>query len=284
MLLGAHESIAGGVDLAPQRAAEDGCEALQIFTGAPGRWETAPVSNEKAAAFMEEVFRWNIGSVVVHGSYLINPASPDAPLWKKSLEALIQEYKRCADLDVDYLVIHPGSHRGEGAAEGVSRVAEQLNRLLDAVGDGPLLLLENTAGSGNTLGSSFGELSRIRDRVSKKTRVAYCMDTAHAFAAGYDLSVEKKFARDLAGIGSEIDVELIQVFHLNDTLKPLGSRVDRHARVGEGILGIELFRYLVNCGEFSNCPGILETPPEPGLRYSPQLRVLKSLRDEGLQP
>ena len=284
MLVGAHESIAGGVDLAPERAAEDGCEVFQIFTSAPGRWEGGPVSEKKAAAFRENIIQWKMKSTVVHGAYLINPASPDRVLWKRSLKALVEEYLRCAALGAEYLVIHPGSHRGKGADEGVLRVVDQLDCLLDSVGDGPVVLLENTAGAGNTLGSSFDELNRIRDGIENRGRVAFCLDTAHAFAAGYDLSREKNLDRELDGIGSEVDIGLIRVFHLNDTLKPLGSRVDRHTRVGEGILGLEPFRYLMNCGEFRSHPGIIETPPEGEMRYAPQLVVLKNLRDKGSQP
>jgi len=280
MLIGAHESIAGGIELAPKRALEDGCEVLQIFSSSPTRWEPAPLGQESISAFRKNVRRAGLKSVIVHGSYLINPASPDKEIWKRSRRALLEEYRRCTKLDADYLVIHPGSHKGSGVVEGIARVADLLDAVLDVVKEGPLVLLENTAGSGNVLGGSFRELSGIRDNIHKQERVAYCFDTAHAFAAGYDISDERSLNIAFERFDSEADVDLIKVFHLNDTEKPLGSKVDRHARIGEGILGLAPFARLMADGRFKTRPGILETPPhtEGEDRYGPQIRTLKSLR------
>lgn len=283
MLIGAHESIAGGIELAPKRALEDGCEVLQIFSGSPTRWEPAPLVKESISAFRKNVKGTGLKSVIVHGSYLINPASPDKEAWKRSRRALLTEYRRCKKLGADYLVIHPGSHKGSGAGEGIARVADLLDAVLDMVKDGPIILLENTAGSGNVLGGSFSELSRIRDNIHKQERVAYCFDTAHAFAAGYDISDEKSLDSTLERFDSEAGVDLIKTFHLNDTERALGSKVDRHARIGEGILGLVPFARLMTDGRFKTRPGILETPPqsEGESRYGPQIRTLINLRGFG---
>ncbi len=281
MLIGAHESIAGGIEHSPDRAVEDRCEVMQIFTGPPLRWDTAPLTGESISAFRNGVVRTGLESVIVHGAYLINPATPDAALRQRSGNALLSEYMRCAELGVDYLVIHPGSHRGSGASGGIVCVAALLDELFDSVKEGPLLLLENTAGSGHALGGSFNELSKIRERVMCSDRVAYCFDTAHAFAAGYDISGEEGLEHVFVRFDSEAGVDLIKVFHLNDTLKPLGSRVDRHARIGEGILGLVPFARLLQDARFTQHPGILETPPLTGAggRYRPQVRTLVSLRE-----
>ncbi len=286
MLIGAHESIAGGIELAPKRALEDGCEVLQIFSSSPTRWEAAPLAKESISAFKKNVREAGLKSVIVHGSYLINPASPDKENWKRSRRALLEEYRRCAKLDADYLVIHPGSHKGSGVGEGIARVVDLLDAVLNMVKEGPLMLLENTAGSGNVLGGSFRELSRIRENVQQKERVAYCFDTAHAFAAGYDISDEKGLNSTFDRFDSEADVDLIKAFHLNDTEKPLGSKVDRHARISEGILGLAPFVWLLTDGRFKARPGILETPPqtEPASRYNPQIRTLIKLREGDLKP
>jgi len=282
MLVGAHESISGGIELSIERAVEDGCETVQIFSGSPNRWSVPPVDDSNAELFKEKVKASGMGPVLVHGSYLVNPASPDPDLWQRSLVATVSEYRRCAALDADFLVVHPGSHRGAGLAEGIGRAAELLTRVLEEVPDGPVILLENTAGSGNVLGGDFGELARIREMTGEGGRIGYCFDTAHAFAAGYDLSSPDGIAESLQRIDAEGDLDLIGAFHLNDSEKPLGSQVDRHARIGEGLMGKPSFEFLLRHGDFNGRPAVLETKPlpDPEGRYRDQVELLKKLRGD----
>ncbi len=283
MLIGAHESAAGGYPQAVARAREDGCESFQLFTAPPGRWSVSPdaprAEEFRRAAAEEERFR----AVLVHAPYLPNPASPEPELWVRSVHALLADYRRAAALGASGLVLHPGSHRGAGEGEGEKRVGEALSRLLSEVGEGPMLLLENTAGSGDTLGATFAQLARIRSRASDPRRVGFCLDTAHAFAAGYDLATPAAVRASLDRIDGEAGLALVRAFHLNDSEKPLGSRVDRHARIGEGALGLPPFRVLLADSRFQELPGVLETVPDPEGegRYRGQLSLLRSLRGEG---
>ncbi len=286
MLIGAHESISGGIELSIERAEQDGCESVQIFSGSPNRWSVSSIDESVAGLFREKVQASRIASVLVHGSYLVNPASPDRDLWQRSLRAMLSEYRRCRALGADYLVVHPGSHRGAGSAEGIRRAAELFTMVLEEVSDGPVILLENTAGPGHALGGNFGELSLIRDRIRADDRVGYCLDTAHAFASGYDLSTPELVEASLKKIDGEAGLALIGAFHLNDTVKPLGSRVDRHARIGEGLLGEAAFAFLLQCSDFINHPAVLETQPlpVPQGRYRDQVDLLKKLRGDVKHP
>ena len=279
LLIGAHESIAGGFDRAIHRAVEDGCRAAQIFTGSPGRWEAPPIEPGTAQGFQTALEQSGVQSVLVHARYLINPASPDPHLWIRSMMALREEYERAGILGVDGLVIHPGSHRGTTDEDGIRRASEMIGRLLEESKDGPLLLLENTAGSGSALGADFSHLAAIREGTFHPDRIAYCMDTAHAFAAGYDLSDEAAVRSSMGRIDTEIGLENIRALHLNDSAKGLGSRIDRHARIGEGLIGLNGFRALFETGEFISIPGILETEPHADKegRYRPQVELLLSL-------
>jgi deoxyribonuclease-4 len=280
LLVGAHESIAGGYDRSIRRAAEDECEAVQIFTGPPGRWKIPPVGSSVAAAFNVALSENGSMPVLVHGIYLINPASPDPDIWVRSLVALKEEFARCSALGIGRLVIHPGSHKGTSPEDGIKRAAEMIQSVFEEYAEGPEILLENTAGSGSSIGSSFHELASIRELVVDKNRVRYCLDTAHAFAAGYDLRDSKKLNETLNRFDSEAGLENIKAVHLNDSQKELGSRVDRHERIGEGQIGRNGFKAIVLNETFSGVPGILETQPLPDRqnRYRPQVRFLKKLR------
>ncbi len=216
---------------------------------------------------------------MVHGAYLINPASPDPDLWVRSLVALREEYARTRDLGIGSLVIHPGSHRETSIQSGLERAAEMIRTVLADEGRGPFLLLENTAGSGSSLGSSFEELAALRRLVDRDDRVFYCLDTAHAFAAGYDLRDGKRLKEALKRIDGEAGLQNIKAVHLNDSQKELGSRVDRHERIGDGQIGEKGFRAIVTHTAFAHIPGILETQPAPDTegRYRPQVRFLKKL-------
>lgn len=279
MLIGAHESIAGGFEKSIHRAVEDECESVQIFTGPPGRWNVPPVGPDAARVFKETLSANGAMPVLVHGAYLINPAGPDPDMWVRSLMALKEEYIRCGALGIDNLIIHPGSHKDTSVEDGVRRAAEMVQAVLDENGNGPDILLENTAGSGSSIGSSFAQLAAIREQSDHPDRVRYCFDTAHAFAAGYDMRDDESVTSMLGRIDGEAGLDNIRAVHLNDTMKELGSRVDRHERIGEGHIGMKGFAAIVNQGAFHQIPGILETQPLPDDegRYRPQIRLLKKL-------
>ncbi len=282
MLIGAHESIAGGIAKSIDRAVEDGCEVIQIFTGAPGRWKVPPVDPEAAGKFKSVLARSPINSVHVHGAYLVNPAGPDPELWNRSLAALNVEYHRCRELDVDGLIIHPGSHRNTSVEGGIERAAEMIGTLLSDNPDGPPVLLENTAGSGSTLGGTFSELAAIREKSGAPDRVFFCFDTAHAFAAGYDLRGEETVADTMRRVDDEAGLSKIMAVHLNDSKREFGSGVDRHERIGEGFIGDDGFAALLAREEFAALPGFLETDPAPDNegRYRPQIEKLMALRGD----
>ena len=258
---------------------EDECEAVQIFTGPPGRWTIPRIKSKAARTFRKVVKENGFMPVIAHGIYLINPAGPDPDMWVRSLVALKEEYGRCQALGVDSLVIHPGSHRQTSVDDGVKRAAEMIQVVLEENSEGPDILLENTAGSGSSIGSSFVELAAIREEAGSPHRIKYCFDTAHAYAAGYDLRDQKVVKETLARIDSEAGLENIRCVHLNDSMKELGSRVDRHERIGKGHIGENGFAALLRQEVFLDVPGILETQPLPDNegRYRPQVRLLKKI-------
>ena len=260
-LLGAHMSVAGGHALAIERATAFSMTACQIFTKNANQWNAKPIAPDAAESFRARVEASEIGFVVAHDSYLINLASPDEALWQRSIAAFGDELQRCDQLGVPWLVTHPGAHMGTGVDEGVGRVASALNRHFDELPDlNVTVLLETTAGQGTSLGRSFEELAMILALVEDQTRVGVCFDTCHVFAAGYDIRDAEVYATTMQAFEDSIGLERLRVFHLNDSKKGLGARVDRHAHVGEGELGTEAFRLLLNDQRFAGHPGILETP------------------------
>jgi deoxyribonuclease-4 len=283
LLIGAHESIAGGFHRAIHRAVEDGCRSVQIFTCPPGRWAAPPLKPEAVRYFLSALEDSGILSVLVHARYLINLAGADPDLRARSMTALREEYERSGLLGADGLVVHPGSHGRSGQTDGIRRASEMIGCLLDGTKEGPLLLLENTAGSGSVLGADFSQLAAIREGTPGADRIAYCFDTAHAFAAGFDLRGKGAVHRLLKRVDNELGLENVKAVHLNDSKKELGSRVDRHARIGEGFIGSNAFKVLLDRDEFALTPGILETEPLPDSegRYRPQVQLLSSLGKAG---
>lgn len=279
MSFGAHVSIAGGVSKSFARGAQVGCEAMQIFCKNERQWNAKPYSPEEIAAFKAEQGRTGISPVIVHSAYLINLAAPDDELWERSMHALADELERCAQLDIPYLVKHPGSHTGSGEEAGLHREAAALNRLFDAgAGGDVMLLLETTAGQGTALGWRFEHLAHLMHLVNHRERLGVCLDTCHIFAAGYDIRTADTYAATFATFDHIIGFEHLKVFHLNDSQKELGSRVDRHTHIGQGCIGQEAFRLLVNDGRFRNLPMIIETPKGKDMREDIEnLTLLRSL-------
>jgi deoxyribonuclease-4 len=261
MWFGAHVSAAGGVDLALGRAFDFEMTACQIFTKNERQWAAKPLDPAVIERFVAKREETGIGHIISHDSYLINIASPDDAMWEKSRQALIEELRRCDVLGVPYLVSHPGAHVGSGTEAGVRRLGEAVNRIHYEMPDSQaVLLLETTAGQGTCLGATFDEIAAMIDLIEDKDRVGVCLDTCHIFAAGYDLRDEASYAATKSAFDTIIGLDRIKCMHLNDSLKPLGSRVDRHAHIGEGELGKSAFEFIVNDPRFEGLPGVLETP------------------------
>jgi len=272
MVLGAHEGIAGGVSRAFERAEEDTADALQIFVRNPRGWTAPPLEDGEVERFRAEAARTG-KPTAAHSLYLANHASSDRPLRTKSWNALADELSRCSALGIPFLVFHPGSNPDE--AEGLKLVAEGVERALDKVPGKARLLVEITAGQGSSLGWRFEHIAAIRAGVpgAQRRRTGVCFDTCHAFAAGYDLTTRTGFEQAFQDFDRLVGLEHLQAFHLNDCKKPLGCRVDRHEHIGDGAMGLEPFRLLVNDSRFAEIPGFLETE----MRFKENLQVLRSL-------
>lgn len=261
MKFGAHMSITGGLHRAFEHGERAGCDTVQLFTKNQQQWRAKPLADQEIALFQAAQQRTGFGPLVVHDSYLINLASPKDDVWDKSIAAFAEELERCAALGIPYLVTHPGAHTGSGEQAGLQREAVALNRLFgEGVGGDVLVLLETTAGQGSTLGSRFEHLARLIELVEHSERLAVCVDTCHLLAAGYDFRTPETYTATFETFDRLIGLERIKAFHLNDSQKDLGSRVDRHAHIGEGFVGLEGFRLLVNDARFEGLPMILETP------------------------
>jgi deoxyribonuclease-4 len=260
LLIGAHMSIAGGIYRAFEHGTRAGCRSLQVFLKNNSQWKGKTLTEEDRLLYSEAQKASGISDVVGHGSYLINPGSPDPALWEKSLRALVEEMRRANFLGVTALVMHPGAHMGAGEKAGIRRIVRMLNRALDQVGPPVRLLLENTAGQGSCIGHRFQHLAAILDGVRQLQRTGVCLDTCHMFASGYDISTEDGYMRTLDAFVSLMGTNAVHAFHVNDSKKELGSRVDRHAHIGQGAIGLEAFRCLMNDRRFTAVPKVLETP------------------------
>jgi deoxyribonuclease-4 len=260
-LLGAHQSIAGGYHKAVEAAAGFGMDVVQLFTKNNNQWKARPITPAEIDEFRAALKASGVRHPCAHDSYLINLASPDDVLWKKSLEAFTVELERAEALGLLGLVMHPGSCVTCTEEEGLARVIDALDRAHQSTkGFRTLTLLETTAGQGTNLGHRFEHLARIADNVAAPERVAVCVDTCHIFAAGYPITTRAEYAATMEEFDDVVGLERIRAFHLNDSLRELGSRVDRHARIGTGKLGLAPFRHLLNDPRFSSIPMYLETP------------------------
>lgn len=278
-LLGAHMSIAGGVDKSLLLGKTVDCDAIQIFTKSSRQWAAKPYTKEEIELFELNRKETGIKTVIAHDSYLLNLGSPDGALRKRSITAFIDELERCEILGVSNLVAHPGSHLGAGEDEGIKTIARSLDEVHTACpGYKVKVTLEITAGQGSNLGYRFEQIARMIDATKESDRLRVCFDTEHAFAAGYDIRTREGYERTFTEFDEAIGVEVLAAFHLNDSKKEFNSRVDRHEHIGKGHIGIEAFRLLLNDKRFWGLPMCLETPKGPDLKEDREnLTLLKSL-------
>ncbi len=262
--IGAHVSVADGVSNAPLNAREIGARSFALFTRNPSRWVSKAIPAAEAEAFRRNCEECGYGPDVIlpHDSFLINLGSPDPDKLEKSRAAFLDELRRCEQLGLTMLNFHPGSHMREiGVDECLDRIAESLNILLDKSA-GVKVVIENTAGQGSNLGYTFEQIARIIDGVEDKDRVGVCIDTCHAHSAGYDMLTDEAYDRTWRKFEDVIGLRYFSGMHLNDTLKGLGSKVDRHASIGAGVLGEGFWRRLMNDPRMDGIPLVLETPDE----------------------
>ena len=277
---GAHVSASGGVENAPRNARDIGASAFALFTKNQRQWAAPTLTEAQIEAFRDACREcgYAAAQILPHDSYLINLGHPEAEGLAKSRESFFGEMARCEALGLDRLNFHPGSHLKKiGEEESLRCVAESINMALDRT-RGVTAVIENTAGQGSNLGYSFEHLAYMIDRVEDKSRVGVCIDTCHAFAAGYDLRSEEACAATFAELDRTVGLAYLRGMHLNDAMKPLGSRVDRHAPLGEGSIGLDAFRYIARDSRFDGIPLILETPEEA--RWPEEIALLKSFAEE----
>jgi deoxyribonuclease-4 len=280
MLLGAHMSIAGGYYRAVEHAQRCGCDCVQLFTKNNNQWKAKPITAEEAEKFRDALAASGVSHPISHDSYLINLATPDDDLWRRSIDAFVVELQRAEQLGIAYVVMHPGACVTSTEAAGLARVVEALDEVHRQTPElSACTLLETTAGQGTALGWRFEHLAEIKSRVKSPERLGVCLDTCHVFAAGYPLQTPEEYESTMQAFDTIVGTEEIKAFHLNDSKKGLGSRVDRHDHIGEGTLGLEPFRHLLNDPRFRQTPMYLETPKgqTDGLEWD--VMNLKKLRE-----
>ena len=260
MKLGVHVSIAGSIDLSIDRARSLDLNTFQIFTRNPRGWKFSDLKESNIVNFKNKILSENISTVVCHMPYLPNLSSPKEDVHNMSINALSSELERCNTLGIEYVVTHIGSHLGTGLEKGLDRVVKACNAALSNSSNNTMIILENTAGTKNNVGSKFDELKYIFDNVNDKSRIGFCFDTCHAFAAGYDLSTSKSVIDTLKKFDQIIGLKYLKVVHLNDSKGELGNGLDRHQHIGRGFIGENGFRELLKNSTIKQLPLILETP------------------------
>jgi deoxyribonuclease-4 len=283
ILLGAHMSIAGGVHRAIERSRSIACTAMQIFVKNNMQWFARPLTREEINAFLNHAQRAELGSVFAHANYLINLAATNPTFHANSLRALSEELVRADQLEIPFIVLHPGAHLGVGEEAGLEKIIASIDKIFAGLPRiKTRIALETTAGQGSCLGEKFEHLAYIICRVRKPERLCVCLDTAHVFAAGYEITNEKSTRRLFAEFDRVIGLDRLVALHLNDSKTARGSRVDRHEHIGKGQIGLEAFRFIMRDRRFRKIPKVLETPK--GKDMSEDVENLRILRDLMTQP
>lgn len=286
MRLGCHISIAGGIEKSISRAKALGINTMQIFSKNSRTWQEKNYTDLEIINFQKILQKSGISPVFIHASYLINLASLDEKIYAKSITAFLKEMKRgdalLAGILQPYLIVHPGAHRGAGEEFGLNRIIKALKSVLkqsSSLNLSTMVLLENTSGMGSSLGYSFTQLKYIMERVDYPDKVGICFDTCHAFAAGYNLAEEQGIEAAIDEFDKEIGLEKLKIIHLNDSKFGLGSKRDRHTHIGEGFIGTNSFRLLINHPQLKDLPFILETPKKNDKDDPRNIELVKSLRE-----
>jgi len=279
MLFGAHESIAGGVFNAIERGHRATCDTIQMFNKSNNQWRAKKLGREEIDKFFEAIESTGVTVALSHTSYLINIASPDKALSKKSSDSLKEEMERCEQLKIPHLVMHPGSHVGSGEDIGMDRIAENINRMFDELPENTVtLLLETTAGQGSNLGYTFEQLAYMIDKVDNKSKMGVCLDTCHIFAAGYSIIKPAEYKATMKEFDEVLGLDRLKVIHANDSKKEFGSKRDRHEHIGKGFIGLNGFANFVNDRRLEDVPMVIETPKGEDLAEDIEnLKVLRSL-------
>jgi len=260
-LLGAHTSTAGGVSKAIDRADPLDFTAIQIFTKNNNRWAAKPLEEAEINSFKSKLATSNIKFVIAHDSYLINLCAAEKEMLEKSRNAFIDELERCEILGIPHLNFHPGAHVDQGEKDGIKIISESLNVAHEKTkGFKVSSMLEMTAGQGSAIGYTFEHMRKIIDLVEERERMTVCIDTAHIFAAGYNIKDKKEYEKVMRDFDDIIGLERLQCYHMNDSKKELGSKVDRHEHIGKGFIGLKGFRNIMNDEKVAHVPKILETP------------------------
>ncbi len=279
LLIGAHTSAAGGVFNALIEGSEIGATTIQLFTNNQRQWTARPLSSEAVLLWKQTVKQTGIQQIMSHDSYLINLGSPDPENLEKSLKAFRQEAERCVELGITYLNFHPGAAIKDNPEQCMDRIANSLLSFEDVVADsGTTLLLEATAGQGSALGFKFEHLHYIMDKVKKRIPIGVCIDTCHIFVAGYDIRTKEAWNETLNEFDRVVGLKNLRAFHVNDSLKGLGSRVDRHAPLGDGLIGMESFKVLMTDPRTREIPKYLETPGGPEL-WKKEIQLLREFAE-----
>ena len=277
-LIGAHVSAAGGVENAPERGTAINADAIQIFTANQNQWFPKEPGEENSKEYRKAMKKELPQMTISHASYLLNMGSPEEKKLNMSRRAFLSELDRCDACGVEYVVFHPGSHMKTDEKECLSRISESLNYCLDKRPDGEVtVLIENTAGQGTNVGFRFEHLIGIIEGVEKKDRMGVCFDTQHGFASGYDIRTEKGWKETFDEFDKTVDLKWLKAFHINDSKKEFGSRVDRHESIGKGLLTMETFWCLVNDDRFTELPMLLETPVDDPSEYAVEIELLRDL-------
>ena len=279
-LVGCHVSVSGGIEKAPERAMEFGCESMQVFTANQRQWIPKPITDEQVKLYKENQVKSGIKTVVSHNSYLTNLGGFDDEKVQKSIKQFEDELIRCDRLKIPYLVFHPGSHLGKGVDFCLHKIAENIDLILQKLEKvNVTLLLENTAGQGTNVGFDFEHLRKIMDYSENSVKFGVCYDTCHGFQAGYDIRTKETYEETFKKFDDIIGLDLLKVFHLNDAKFDFGLHKDRHHNLGDGFIGLEPFIWLMQDARFENAPMILETP-NGDEKWTEELNILKQSRNK----